>query len=1288
MFAYKLWSEPGYKYHVIFAEMMKLDPVVTWSDMRLSESVVSLEEESVELSFDFNFSWRNFSRKRFSGKSSAYRTITSFKYSTWVSVGGKVTQLANEKLFDVSKISVPAPTAGNGDEFITTSSTTYSETFTIDLTKYSISNIPIDYVEFHITPYGLDEGGENNDDLDKFKVKQIYKMQVTQSGQKLKINRINTTSPIINAEVTMNPFYDASGTGSARYLVYNNPNAVVSVSLSSTNCPVSYNGLTLYTANLGSVGVASTPVPNSHKVGNLSSVTGCCSSSCVSGKDKHVQLLGDNGKHKNFLLNKLPYKDFCIASRSRHQLLISTDTELTKYEKFLQFGEDLDTTSNTLKTWIYHLRDFKEVAYNNEKLEVGTVLRIRNSAFYASKNVFDVYQEYTLMGYAVLGPPFIRYLTVEKGNNFLKSYNTLDFQIVPEVTLPDLLEELTYKKYVCISSEINDINDVLILKGNEIETSGYVKKIYSPEYRWEISVDGGDHWNTMTDKEYSRYFLSYDMLSFPTNTNEETDLILHSSILSLGKEVRFRQSCVLKAFCSTTPNSLYTHYENDLYYIKLTANNYYTYSHYAKLQEENISFIPYDFPAVQNVCEGDLPNDYVNFRFTSSSTIYSDMYDALNDIISYEVTKVDGNEETVVSYLPQYKINYTGDSLHYRCKIIACKDTIFKDVWVLPVSKDTINLENISSSGQVCNIDKENNMVQIMVEKGKDIEITINDEHLNETDFFIREVKEYISPEISILDFSTMNWPDLVDYAENNCDKEDCLDNYRQFGEEQLRSICNSIQEAKNKKILDKAKQEYVEANAWNMFGKENSTTFKTKSDSLTSDMFFVKKQNKIYGCFSDSVRVNIFYFEGIKNNIISFSAAEDADKDKIYIPVGSKNPTISGMLVEGGYGDPDTLNSISTSYEYQYISRSVGGVWQKLSTPFIDYGQHVTPSKTNLAAGRTTIDRNIEIARVVYSRLNNNILTQVADTSNILKIYVESPITEENVKIKRENLCPETEIKVLIDDDFSNEEQQNIEYFWSVSDADIKLSFSDIGNRICYINEAQEDFVLSVYRYNKRLDSYTESYNIDIPISEVEAKFSVLTNDGNELNIFKDTTQIYEFNPGDKIYLLNKSDGAETYLWTLQLQYFLGYEVEGTQTSVENPSCYLYNAGINKLRLTAKNEDGCSHSISAGNLYVNNVALAEDRKYSTFFSEEEELPFITPSQEFISAYPTLLTDEVEYLNVKSNEENVLYFIYDTYGNVILTGENSSSFRIKLPYMPKGIYVLELNGKYIKLIRL
>jgi hypothetical protein len=707
------------------------------------------------------------------------------------------------------------------------------------------------------------------------------------------------------------------------------------------------------------------------------------------------------------------------------------------------------------------------------------------------------------------------------------------------------------------------------------------------------------------------------------------------------------------------------------------------------LLEENLFFREGSAPEVQYICEGSEPIKNISFCFKRTSTMSNEMYNSMLDILRYEIVRLDKDFEEVVSYNPNYTMNYSGDTLHYECRIILCNDTISRDLWVLPLAKDFINLDDISSSGQIREVEKENNIVNIMVAKGKDVEITIADEKLNTTDFFIREVKEYIKPEIIELDFDSFSWQQMVDYAEANCYYTSCVNDYRQFGEGQLRSICYAIQETKNNKILEDARQKYLNANAWNLFDKENTTIFKTKSDTLTSDVFFIKKQNKTYGCFSDSVRINIHYFEGIKNNIISFAAAEDAEKDKIYIPVGSKNPTISGMLVEGGYGVPDTLSGIYTSYEYQYISRSVGGVWQKLSTPFIDYGQHVTPSKTNLAAGRTTIDRNIEIARVVYSRLNNNILTQISDTSNILKIHVEYPITEEDVKIKRENICPGTEIKVLISDDFSNSEQQNIEYFWSVSDTDLILTYSDIGNRICYINGATEDFVLSVYRHNKRLDSYTDSYEVEIPISEVEAKFNILTSDGNEINIFKDTTQLIEFNSGDKVFLINNSKGADSFLWTLQLQYFLGYEVEGTQTSIKDPSCYLYNEGINKLRLTAKNSDGCSHTISAGNIYVNNINInVDERKYSVFATQDGEYPDIGSNQEFALVYPTLITDEVEFINIKSNEQEVSYSIYNAQGHVIAEGTDSYSFQIQLPYMPKGMYIIELNGKYIKLIRL
>ena len=1293
MFAYKMWSEEGYEYPKgeTFADIMKADPQITWSDMRLSKSIVSLKETSVELSFDINYSWHNFNRKKWIDwlvKYSAYRTITSFKYSAWVCVEGKVTQIANEQIIDVANISTPAPEANYGEEYITVSSSTFSGNFTIDLTKFStLQKVDIDYVEFHITPFALKEGGDNNDDLESFREKQIYKITETQLGQKLYITRINTDTPIINAVGTVNPQYDAFGTGSPRYLIYNHPNATVAVALSSENCPVSKAGNILYTANLASVGVASTPVPSSYNVGNL--YTGnCCMSSCVNGMDKHIQVIRDNMNHYNFLVSKYPEKSTCENNRSRQQVLTSIDDEVTKFDKFLQFGGDLDSLSSTLKTWIYHLRDFKEVAYGNEKLEVGTVIRLRNSGFYTSKKAFDTFQEYVLLGYTPYGPPFAKYLTINTGNDFTKSYNILDFQIVPEASIPNLPKEATDKKFVCATSEINDINDVLILKGNEIECAGYAASIYSPDYRWEISVDGGAHWNKMTEKEYSRYFLSYDLLSFPTNTNEKTDLILRSSILSLAKEVKFRQSCVLKSFSSTTPNNLYTHYEDGLYYIKLTAANHYTFSYYTSLLAENLSFNEDSAPLYQYICDGSEPIKDISFSFKQTSAMSDDMYKSMRDIVNYEIVKIDKESQQVVSYSPNYTMSYSGDSLHYECRIISCKDTIRKDVWVYPLEKDSINLENISSTGQIRDIDKENSIVHIMVEKGKDIEITIADDKLNATDFYIREVKEYIKPDITVLDFATQSWQQMVDFAESNCSYASCLDNYRQFGEEQLRSICKTIQDTKNNKILEASKQEYIDANAWNIFKKENTTTFKTKSDTLTSDLFYIKKQNKTYGCFSDSVRVNIYYFEGIKNNIISFSAAEDADKDMIYIPAGSKNPTISGMLVEGGYGDPDTLNSISTSYEYQYISRYVGGVWQKLSTPFIDYGQHVTPSKTNLAAGRTTIDRNIEIARVVYSRLNNNILTQVTDTSNILKIYIEYPITADEVKIKRENLCPGTEIKVLISDDFSTTEQQYIEYFWSASDADVTLTYSDIGNRICYINGATEDFVLSVYRYNSRLDSYTESYNVDIPISEVEAKFNLITSDGNELNIFKDDTKNIQFNSGDKIYLVNKSKGAENYLWTLQLQYFLGYEVEGSQTSIKNPSCYLYNAGQNKIKLTAINADGCKHSITAENIYVNEVSVADERKMSAFATEDGEYPIYISDENVINVYPTIITKDQEAINVYSDASEVEYCIYTTNGTKILSGKNSNSFQILLPYMNEGMYVLKLNGKYVKLIRL
>ena len=92
----------------------------------------------------------------------------------------------------------------------------------------------------------------------------------------------------------------------------------------------------LYTANIASVGAASSPVPSSMKIGTLNDVSGCCVKGCLSGLDKHIQLIKEATKHYNFLQAKYPNKNYCKMYRTKHQVLTSLDEDLTSYDKFLQ----------------------------------------------------------------------------------------------------------------------------------------------------------------------------------------------------------------------------------------------------------------------------------------------------------------------------------------------------------------------------------------------------------------------------------------------------------------------------------------------------------------------------------------------------------------------------------------------------------------------------------------------------------------------------------------------------------------------------------------------------------------------------------------------------------------------------------------------------------------------------------------------------------------------------------------------------------------------------------------
>ena len=95
---------------------------------------------------------------------------------------------------------------------------------------------------------------------------------------------------------------------------------------------------------------------------------------------------------------------------------------------------------------------------------------------------------------------------------------------------------------------------------------------------------------------------------------------------------------------------------------------------------------------------------------------------------------------------------------------------------------------------------------------------------------------------------------------------------------------------------------------------------------------------------------------------------------------------------------------------------------------------------------------------------------------------------------------------------------------------------------------------------------------------------------------------------PGSKIQLINQTVNADEHLnkWVLQLQENYmgdGRIVEGATSTLVNPSCYLYNLGQHKIKLTTTSKNGCNETVLAENIYVEG---AQGRAIQSYFETED----------------------------------------------------------------------------------
>ncbi len=1299
-------------------ESMAEFPYLTESQVDVANILVSGNQQTVN--FSVNMSWFNFRRRAATSLFQRSYKIKSFVYSYKIgyalSSNGNVSKWLYESgLISLSDISMIEP----GVPVSNRKYASFQNKHSINVSQnIDVSSIPFDsqcyiVVVFSIKPSVIwdsminnntEQGGVAIQDNPSYTKIQNLEIRKNVVGNTVCFMRTQSTMPIINYNGISNPRYRTGAY--EKNVVYDHPNAVVAVKLDTANLSaikmIGTNKYYAYSTCLAGVGPSEPPMIGEYI---FSLPKNSCWSKYCDGveQSEYIEYLNDNPEEKQYLQNYIGLDNYY---RFKNKKLIECSKNDGNYDKAIlslyddglsdAFGYSTNTDKSIWVEWHYRLRDIvKGSKIGNVS---GTVFSIRNANMYkgiTTHNELLKDKAFTHMGYEKYGPNYGSsfYNIGASALYFPKSNNTLSFEVVPRVKFKPFEESEKQIRKQCVTPVVSvedsiliTEEDLIILRGKDVDFGSYSSSIYAPEYLWEISTDT-HNWQILNSKSsFSTYIKSAQDYDFGIVIDDK-DLLLSSTILKNRDKLYFRPICVLRTFSNAQRDDLYNYRgDNNLYYIKITSNDYYTYSPYSTLNNENISIG--SFPEKQYVCYGEQPSiKEFSFDLVKSPMVQQEEIDQIKSIAKYAIYKIDKEKEIFISSKNKYTIAYLGDSLHYRCVISIGHYRLYKDIFIYANPQENIQKDKIESDAQITSIDEDNNIITMLALRNKDVNLILNDKNINETEFYVRNVVPYVIPKLNITDFSTLSKTECEKYiSDRNWDfAEETGHKIDDISVSYIRNWCADREKLENENLLQQLKSNYITLNDWKLFDKENTTILKNHTNDNADALFYIKKKQSQNNCYSDSVRLHIKYFNGIEDNIISFSKATDMEKSNIYVTPGEDSPAISGLTVSGGYGIPEEKTN-NYSYLYQWIYRVQGGVWQKLSE-YTDNGKGTaSASRVSLAQGKLIIDRPIDIARIVMSRAGGDLSTQVRDTSNILSLYIENPIDETGIYVINDGKCAGTYVDVEIAENL--EDSKNTIYHWRTDDPSITLKpYGDNTQNICSFYNSTHDFIISVYRENILNGSRTADVNIPISVISMIPDFSI-TIDGVESEILEYPDEYFVVQPGARIQLNNQTQNADKYVWTLELQYYRGYEIKGTTSYIENPICYLYNTGQNKIRLTATNKEGCVGNITAENIYVSNSSSNSVYDMSFFANEVEDDKLKASSELCITANPTILSDENYVLYVKTNLKNYSYKIVDLIGRILLSGySDRENQELDLSGLQSGGYLLNIEGKIIRIVK-
>lgn len=1124
-----------------------------------------------------------------------------------------------------------------------------------------------------------------------------------QTGGKVKISYINSNKSIVYSDGLKNP-HNVEG----YRLVYNHPDAEFTVRLSCQNTPAdtlidkqNYTGYTQFLCGIGENYRVPTyneyvkeltpwyngEIPLSSNQMRYTEYVKTCNPTIASFLQKKYDTKQYVNGYSQFKSN-----DRWGTLRFRNVLLQTTDAACKNFnENAVSKLKDYEKENNEWFSRTYHIRDLNYVKLPQTNLANHTIFKVWNKTYYLPKNELDVTMA---LGCTYYGPIDDHIKNIASSHeSYPFSYiseQCLMFKLLPQVAFLPLSSAEKETQYVCMDT--TNLSMPITLSGKEIACTTASPSLYNPMYTWQMSQNLNTWYNIEDNNPHVVNNIEYRQAD-----NKNTHLVLKSSILKGNKPLYFRQVCVLKTFSSTQQSQLYNYPitigGKTNYYISVSSD-YYTVQALPTLLDQHVAFTGYHWPETTYLCHNDsLPAPNISFGIVPNNLTDKEL-EAFNRLTQYKVYQLKNGNKTLVSNTPNYVLPALQDSLLLECVVATCNDSVSKHVCLYRLKKENISFTNITANVGIAVRDSAQRLLVLQALQGTSPTLWFN-ETANNSTYWLRGCTPKKAPTLLLYPWETMDrngcqalftqhhW-DF--YGETGFSIDDAtLSQLRDYGK-QKQTNHNALQE--QLAIADSIAQ-----NSWKMVDNSNQNALYLPNDSAQSPLYYVKKQTD-RGCWSDSVQVKVEWVAPISGNQIHF---KNSASDTVSVVSGQGNPYIVGSFpVNGGYGPVSQDNG--NSYTYQWMRKSSNGQWEpivinsRLYAQVTDSGTKIINSGTKYVSLPDETLKNIqepwEICRFVYSTKHGDKNSQIVSVSNSLWM-VSSPVLDSQYIQVKPATCPNDVVSITVTEP-DNVVDKHTRYAWKLSAEIVPYSisstlFSQSQNK-CVIEQVKKDLTVLVYRYNQRTGVVSNTVEIPISAAHFKGGFGIVFNHHTYQLSDKLTVS-----PGSKIELINLSVNAQDNLneWVLQIQdNFMGdgNSYNGTTSNAVNPTCYLYNVGQHKIKLTTTAANGCSETIVAENIFVQGTTN-RNMPTSHFESNEADASNALLLQ---TVYPTVLHADNGYtVQIKTNKTAYNVALYNTIGQIVLqkTGLHGNS-TFTLTGMPKGTYLLQVDNTRYKLIKL